>query len=51
MPPTTLDPAELRAADDFDAAYADAMIAHHEKAIRMAAVGAPRRVFMPSCAA
>jgi uncharacterized protein (DUF305 family) len=38
VPQTTLDPAELRAADDFDAAYAAAMIAHHEKAIRMAAI-------------
>lgn len=38
VPQTTLDPAELRAADDFDAAYAAAMIAHHEKAIRMSAV-------------
>jgi uncharacterized protein (DUF305 family) len=35
---TTLDPAELRAADDFDAAYVAAMIAHHEKAIRMSAI-------------
>jgi uncharacterized protein (DUF305 family) len=38
VPQTTLDPAELRAADDFDAAYAAAMIAHHEKAIRMSAI-------------
>ncbi len=35
--PQTLDPAELRAADDFDAAYAAAMIVHHEAAIRMSA--------------
>jgi uncharacterized protein (DUF305 family) len=38
VPQTTLDPAQLRAADDFDAAYAAAMIAHHEKAIRMSGV-------------
>jgi uncharacterized protein (DUF305 family) len=38
VPQTTLDPAELRTADDFDAAYAAAMIAHHEKAIRMSAI-------------
>ena len=50
VPQTTLDPAELRTADDFDAAYADAMIAHHELAIRMAAVER-RRGYMPSCAA
>jgi uncharacterized protein (DUF305 family) len=37
VPQTTLDPAQLRAADDFDAAYAEAMIAHHEAAIPMAA--------------
>lgn len=38
VPQSTLDPAKLRAADDFDAAYAAAMIAHHETAIRMSAV-------------
>lgn len=38
VPQTTLDPAELRGAADFDRAYADAMIAHHKLAIRMAAV-------------
>jgi uncharacterized protein (DUF305 family) len=38
VPQTTLDPAALRTADDFDAAYAAAMIAHHEKAIRMSAI-------------
>jgi uncharacterized protein (DUF305 family) len=35
--PSTLDPKELRGADDFDAAYAAGMIAHHEAAIRMSA--------------
>jgi uncharacterized protein (DUF305 family) len=38
VPQSTLDAAQLRAADDFDAAYAAAMIAHQETAIRMAAV-------------
>lgn len=38
VPATTLDATELRRADDFDAAYAEAMIAHHEIAIHMAAV-------------
>jgi uncharacterized protein (DUF305 family) len=38
VPRTTLDAAQLRAADDFDAAYAAAMIAHHEVAIQMSAV-------------
>jgi uncharacterized protein (DUF305 family) len=38
VPETALDPAELRGAGDFDRAYADAMIAHHELAIRMAAI-------------
>jgi len=37
VPRSELDPAELRAADDFDAAYATEMIAHHEAAIRMSA--------------
>jgi len=35
---TALDPAQLRRVDDFDRAYADAMIAHHQEAIRMAAI-------------
>jgi uncharacterized protein (DUF305 family) len=38
VPPTTLQPARLRAAEDFDAAYASAMIAHHQTAIRMSEV-------------
>ena len=37
VPETTLDVAELRRADDVDAAYATAMIAHQEAAIRMSA--------------
>ena len=37
VPATTLDPDALRAAEDFDRAYAEAMIDHHELAIRMAA--------------
>jgi uncharacterized protein (DUF305 family) len=35
--PSTLDPDELRNADDFDRAYADAMIRHHELALKMTA--------------
>lgn len=38
VPRSTLDSAKLRAAADFDAAYAAAMTAHHEAAIRMSAV-------------
>ncbi len=38
VPRTTLDPPALRKAEDFDRAYADAMIAHHRLAIRMAAL-------------
>jgi uncharacterized protein (DUF305 family) len=37
VPQTTLDATKLLAADDFDTAYAAAMIAHHELAIRMSA--------------
>jgi uncharacterized protein (DUF305 family) len=33
--PSTLDPDALRTADDFDRAYADAMIRHHELALKM----------------
>jgi uncharacterized protein (DUF305 family) len=38
VPRTTLDAKALRGATDFDRAYADAMIAHHRLALRMAAV-------------
>ena len=38
VPQTTPDAGELRRAEDFDRAYADAMIAHQEAAIRMSAV-------------
>ena len=38
VPPSKLDARTLRAADDFDRAYADAMIAHQRLALRMAAV-------------
>ena len=37
VPATTLDPAALRGAEDFDRAYAEAMIAHNRLAIRMSA--------------
>jgi uncharacterized protein (DUF305 family) len=37
VPNSDLDPASLRRTKNFDAAYATAMIAHHEAAIRMAA--------------
>jgi uncharacterized protein (DUF305 family) len=37
VPRSTLDPGRLRDADDFDAAYVEAMTAHHEAAIRMTA--------------
>ena len=37
VPDTALDPAALRRAEDFDRAYIDAMIAHHELAITMSA--------------
>jgi len=37
VPATTLDPTALRRAEDFDRAYAEAMIAHHQLAIRMSA--------------
>jgi uncharacterized protein (DUF305 family) len=35
--PSTLNPDELRNAGDFDRAYADAMIRHHELALKMTA--------------
>ena len=38
VPPSKLDARTVRAADDFDRAYADAMIAHQRLALRMAAV-------------
>jgi uncharacterized protein (DUF305 family) len=38
VPGTALDPAQLRPSGDFDRAYTDAMIAHQQLAIRMAAV-------------
>jgi uncharacterized protein (DUF305 family) len=44
VPRSSLDPAELRTADDFDAAYTREMIAHHEAAIAMAAVERERGV-------
>ena len=37
VPQTTLDPDDLRRADDFDRAYADGMIAYHKLAMRMTA--------------
>ena len=37
-PGSKLDAGALRKAEDFDRAYADAMIAHHRLAIRMAAI-------------
>lgn len=37
VPQTSLDPSKLPSAADFDRAYAQAMIPHHELAIRMAA--------------
>ena len=38
VPRSTLDATKLRAAADFDDSYAEAMIAHHQAAIRMSAV-------------
>jgi uncharacterized protein (DUF305 family) len=38
VPQTTLDPAQLRAAEDFDRAYAEAMISHQEAALPMTQV-------------
>jgi uncharacterized protein (DUF305 family) len=36
VPETDLDPGELRRADEFDRAFIDALIRHHEVAIAMA---------------